>query len=135
MKAQQMKVIVKLVVLQVATVSNKLWNLHLSHCPSHGLLDFTFTSTWAQFVTDNRVLKGDILVFPKLKFMVYVFNFEGLSIDALPRSPPSMTCHDVDAEEEDLVMPHTSNASSSTIPKEVVKHLIGGKLFHWFTVT
>ena len=39
MKAQQMKVIAKLVVLQVATMSNKLWNQRLSRCPSHGPVD------------------------------------------------------------------------------------------------
>ena len=113
MKAQQTKVIAKLVVLQVATGSNKLWNLCLSCHPSHGPLDFTFTSGWIQFVTDNRIVKGDILVFSKLtidlsKFMVYVFNSEGLPIDALLRSPPSTTRHDVDAKEKDLVMPYTS---------------------------
>ena len=58
-------------------------------------------------------MKGDILVFSKLtvdlsKFMVYMFNSEGLPIDALPQSPPSTTRRNVDAEEEDLVMPCTS---------------------------
>ena len=80
------------------------------------------------------------MVFSKLtadlsKFMVYVFNSEGLLIDALPQSPPLTTRHDADAEKEDLVMPHIRDASSSTTPKEVVKQLIGGKLFHRFTLT
>ena len=46
MKAQQTKVIAKLVVLQVATVCNKLWNLCLSRRPFYGPMDFTFTSGW-----------------------------------------------------------------------------------------
>ena len=79
MKAQETKVIPKLVVLQIAIVSNKSWNLRLSHCPSHGPFDFTFTSGWRRFVTHNRIVKGDILVFSKLtadlsKFRVYMFN-------------------------------------------------------------
>ena len=114
MKAQQTKVIPKLVILQIAIVSNKSWNLCLSHRPSHGLLDFTFTSGWTQFVIHNRIVKDDILVFSKLtvdlsKFRLYMFNCEGLPIGALPRSALLMTCHDVHVEEEkDLVMPGTS---------------------------
>ena len=114
MKAQQTKVIPKLFVLQIATVSNKLWNLCLSHHPSHGSLGITFTGGWTQFVTHNRIVKGDILVFSKLtadllKFRVYMFNCKGLLIGALPQSAPLMTRHDADTEEEeDLVMPHTN---------------------------
>ena len=104
-----------LVVLQIAIVGNKLWNLHLSHRPSHGPFDFTFTTGWRQFVTHNRIVKGDILVFSKLtadlsKFRVYMFDSQGLPCScALPQSPPSTIRHDRDVVEEgDLVMPRTS---------------------------
>ena len=58
-------------------------------------------------------MKGDVLVFSKLtanlsKFMMYVFNLEGLPFDALPQSPPSTTRQDANVEEKDLVMSHTS---------------------------
>ena len=61
------------------------WKLHLSNSPSREPFNFTFTATWVQFVTHNRVVYGDILVFSKLmanmsKFQVYVFDYEGLPV-------------------------------------------------------
>ena len=91
MKAQQTKVIPKCVFHWIGIVSNKSWKLRLSHSLSHGLLGFTFTSGWIQFVTHNRIVEGDILVFSKLmvnmsKFQMYVFDYEGLPITAHLRS-------------------------------------------------
>ena len=128
MKAQQTKVIPKLVVLQIAIVSNKPWNLRLFYCSSHGPLDFTFTSGWTQFVTYNRIVKGDILVFSKLtadlsNVRVYMFNCQRLPIGALPRSPSSTTRHDIDVEEEkDLVMPHTSKLITPLHQKKLLNN-------------
>ena len=102
--------------------------------PSHGPLDFTFSSGWTEFVTHNRIVKGDILVFSKLtanllKFRVYMFNFKKLPIDALPQTYPSMTRHDVDAEEEDLMMPCISRLVPPLHQKKVVKQQIRATLF------
>ena len=95
-----------------------------------GLLDFTFTSGWIQFVTYNCIVKGDILIFSKLiadlsKFRVYMFNCEGLPIGAFPQSAPLTTCHDVDVEKEkDLVMFRTSRL----VPPLHQKKLLNNKL-------
>ena len=61
------------------------WKLRLSNSPSHGPFIFTFIAGWIQFVTHNRVVCGDILVFSKLtanmsKFQVYIFDYEGLPV-------------------------------------------------------
>ena len=85
MKAQQTKVIPKCVVLQIEPVSHMWWKLRLSNSLSCGPFNFTFTAAWIQFVTHNRIVCGDILVFSKLtanmsKFQVYVFNYEGLLV-------------------------------------------------------
>ena len=67
-----------------------------------------------------------MLVFSKLtvdmsKFMVYIFNFVGLPIDALPQSPPSTTHHDADVEEDDLVMPNTNRLVLPLHQKKLLK--------------
>ena len=91
MKAQQTKVIPKCVVLQIEPVSHMWWKLRLSNSPSRGPFSFTFTAAWIQFVTHNRIVCGDILVFSKLmanmlKFQVYVFDYEGLPVTRCFRS-------------------------------------------------
>ena len=85
MKAQRTKVIPKCVVLRIEPVSHMWWKLRLSNSPSREPFNFTFTAAWIQFVTHNRIVCRDILVFSKLmanmlKFQVYVFDYEGLPV-------------------------------------------------------
>ena len=75
----------------IEPVSHMWWKLCLSNNPSRGRFNFTFIAAWTQFVTDNRILCGDILVFSKLtanmsKFQVYVFGYEGLPVTRRLRS-------------------------------------------------
>ena len=91
MKAQRTKVIPKCVVLRIKPVSHMWWKLCLSNSPSCGPFNFTFTAAWIQFVTHNRIVCGDILVFSKLtanmsKIQVYVFDYEGLPVTRRLRS-------------------------------------------------
>ena len=91
MKAQRTKVIPKCVVLQIEPVSHMWWKLCLSNSPLRGPFNFTFTVAWIQFVTHNRIVCGDILVFSKLtanmsKFQVYVFDYKGLPVTRRLRS-------------------------------------------------
>ena len=71
--------------IRIEPVSHMWWKLRLSNSPSREPFNFTFTAAWIQFVTHNRIVCGDILVFSKLtanmsKFQVYVFDYEGLSV-------------------------------------------------------
>ena len=90
-RAQRTKAIPKCVLLQIGTVSHMWWKLRLSNSPSRGLFSFTFTVGWIQFVTHNRIVCRDILVFSKLtakmsKFQVHVFDYEGLPVTRRLRS-------------------------------------------------
>ena len=91
MKTQRTRVIPKCVLLRIGTVSHMWWKLQLSNSPSRGPFNFTFTAGWIQFITHNRIVCGDILVFSKLtanlsKFQVHVFDYEVLPVTRRLRS-------------------------------------------------
>ena len=73
---------------------DRTWRLRLAHYPGgHG--KFAFTSAgWRRFVTDNGVVKGDILIFSLTaisEFLVYIFDSQGL-LKAPPTLQPSKSC-------------------------------------------